>query len=206
MNLSEIESYIRITRGTGSYYNDDVSRRYTTPKIAMRKTLKDKVPILIDKKVVDNLLAVQKMFKQISGWIKGNDITNQRAPIIFALGQDENVITHAELIKTNGGCGYMTNIHSDSLSEAMYGIVKRNLFMAGIARVGFFDTYTGGVNEGGDFGSSLINFRNHFSEVKEKQGICLLSLGKYGIMVHFPDKRGVMMRHSYKILTERKKK
>lgn len=161
---------------------------------------KKQVPLQINRSVIEDLYEAQELLARICGYYL-NDTHYNTIALAFLLGQKDNVITDIELIFTNSGCGWMPTIYSDYMTEAMFKLISKGCFVAGIARVGLnkdIRTHQEGNNS---FGDSLYNLLGFSGE----QGLAFLSINRGTFNLQYPSKSVTKyVNYSYKILPERR--
>lgn len=177
--------------------------RFDIKKVCIRERLSssDQDPVFISKEVVEDLLKVQKIYAEKQGYYTSQGAWNQ-LPLVFLLGQKANVIKTIELIRTQGGCGYMPNVKSDVINKGMFKLIKRGYFVAGFARVGFTEK-VGTDNTDNRFGEGL----NMLLRFSSDQGLVFVSLTQFHFNVQMPnEKRSNYINANYQIINERRKK
>src|SRR3990167_1304603 len=196
MNMNKIKNFIKLNRYRSEKNSCYIFYSYIKPKIVNSSQIV-KNPLFISKKLIDNLLVIQKFFTEYIGYDMQSNSVDQVNPIVLLLGQKNNVIVDAELVYDYGdGCGNMTRLISNNLSDSMFVLIKNKMFPAGLIRIGFFDKLIlNNTKNMDEFGDGLYNLREQFYG----QGLVFISLGKNSFQVLFMNKNQ-FKPYSYKIV------
>lgn len=111
-------------------------------RIPSKKTWDKKhVPIQISRQLISDLQEIRKLYIKLTGLFDPKCQYDEPEAIVFLLGQKDNVITNIELIesKSGYGCGSMCRITSEQMAIAMYELIKKKRFVAGLVKISSWD-------------------------------------------------------------------